>query len=615
MNVLSPSRLSGPDNSVNCPMLVYDCEATDGISVLPRQPSFRQLTLSLTLSLPRPRASNPLGIAMPPRLSRLYLLNAVFAGVALVFLLHPRSADFSRDFLRLSSPPITPAVCPSPHLLERDIIAHDRQSCQALDSVLPDFDAELCRDLEAPSAFTFRVWRRDEAACAAAEDGSEPSEDPSLSEWIRRNRGPDSFILTTDGAERIDTQWSTYEGNCSYRFDVELHNVGDIYVRSWLAYERYEGFDEANATSSLPWPELQLRPLLAHALFLPANSLCQSYIPSPLNASHHLALPGARFPVDDDAMLPACSAIHPVRGSYLPHHPLDLLDSPIQWAAPGGRRIGERYRFVPARCKWRHSGMRFANVEECTETRRHVMSIGDSHGRQLQDGLIHRLSGQPGVALESGKADFKNGTVGNVDFFFRWSPFGHLFKEMLESDVCSYMREHEVDVLIVSVGYHIAVGHPTAVFLERTHDILDAVDICFPAPNPPLDERQAGAHGIPHAHTHGRPSTYTGPRTRIMLTPAAPGPLTTDRVRRDNRHTTHNRLRYWSELMIPLALARGWSVIDQFALTAPLAWETLVSDGIHFMMTDAHEALVDEALGKMGICAERDLPSSSEDLL
>ncbi|KAL1746919.1 hypothetical protein HDZ31DRAFT_33166 [Schizophyllum fasciatum] len=539
-----------------------------------------------------------------PRPSRLFLLSAVLlATVVLVFLLHPRSGDVSRDLLNswLTSPP--PALCPSPHVLERDAIEHERQLCHSLPAILEEFQAELCYEPALPSAFTFRIRRGDSSTCEIAEASTDPSEEPSLSDWIRQNRGPDSFILTTDGAERIDTQWSTYEGNCSYRFDVQLHNAGDVYIRSWLAYERYEGFSEANATGSLPWPELKLRPLLAHAVYLPAHSLCRSYIPSPLNASHHLALPGTTNVLDDDSALPACEGQDPVRGSYIPHHPLDLLDSPIQWPAPGGRRIGERYRFVPAGCKWKHSGMRFSNVTACTEKRRHIYSIGDSHGRQLQDGLIHRLSAMPGVALESGKADFKNGTVGNVDFFFRWAPFGHLFAsaDLLESEVCAYMRKYEVDVLIVSVGYHLAVGHPTAVFLERTRVIMDAVDRCF---EPTLAERDPNRHDMPHAHAHQNFNPYAGPRVRIMLTPAAPGPLTSDRVRRDNRHTTHNRLRYWADAMVPLARWRGWSVIDQFALTAPLAWETLVSDGIHFLMTDAHEALVDEALGKMGICPD-----------
>ena len=156
----------------------------------------------------------------------------------------------------------------------------------------------------------------------------------------------------------------------------------------------------------MPWPELQLHPLLAHAILLPAHSLCRNYIPSPLNASHHLAIPGSEHPIDDESALPACSGQDPTRGTYIPHHPLDLLDSPIQWPAPGGRRIGERYRFVPAGCKWKHAGMRFANIEACTEKRHHVLSIGDSHGRQLQDGLIHRLSGLPSVALESVRIAF-----------------------------------------------------------------------------------------------------------------------------------------------------------------------------------------------------------------
>ena len=63
--------------------------------------------------------------------------------------------------------------------------------------------------------------------------------------------------------------------------------------------------------------------------------------------------------------------------------------------------------------------------------------------------------------------------------------------------------------------------------------------------------------------------------------------------------STNARLAYWTALAAPLAKSRGWALLDQFALTAPLAWETLVSDGIHFMMTDAHEALVDEEVSEL----------------
>jgi hypothetical protein len=92
-------------------------------------------------------------------------------------------------------------------------------------------------------------------------------------------------MLRTDGAERIGSELSIHESNCSYRFDVQLKNPGQLCVEAWLTYEvripnvkysialnrkmlivfqNYVGYSETNSS----WPEMKLKPLLANPIEL-----------------------------------------------------------------------------------------------------------------------------------------------------------------------------------------------------------------------------------------------------------------------------------------------------------------------------------------------------------
>jgi hypothetical protein len=61
-------------------------------------------------------------------------------------------------------------------------------------------------------------------------------------------------------------------------------------------------------------------------------------------------------------------------------------------------------------------------------------------------------------------------------------------------------------------------------------------------------------------------------------------------------------LGFWRDLAVPLAQDYGWRVVDQFALTEPHIWETLHLDAAHFLATDALDPILDEIIGKSGIC-------------
>lgn len=80
------------------------------------------------------------------------------------------------------------------------------------------------------NAFTLLITRTNPDACLAAKAFSDPSLDATLSEWVREQRGPDGFMVMTDGAERIVSEWSTYNGAQSavvaYTMDKILTFVG-----------------------------------------------------------------------------------------------------------------------------------------------------------------------------------------------------------------------------------------------------------------------------------------------------------------------------------------------------------------------------------------------------
>ncbi|KAL1689736.1 hypothetical protein GGG16DRAFT_57138 [Schizophyllum commune] len=480
--------------------------------------------------------------------------------------------------------------CPVPRSSKTRAIDHGKQTCVPLGSRSEAFAVSLCYERDAYDAFTVRVRRLDQKACARIEERGPQVDDEEVRKLVRTTRGPDTFWLRVEGAERISTQSSAYEGGCSYRFDVPVRNAGDLYVDLWHAYEDYQGFIETDDMRSLPWPPLLQHPLLMQTLRIPwGSSDCRPYTVPPIFDSHRAEVPAPLAPADhtlDD--LPACTGLDPIRGAYYPAHPLDVLWPEWNYPQPHGRPVGGRYRFMPHDCEWRHAGMRAASAHRCTRRKSSVYVLGDSHGRLMYDGMVFRLNGTRGVMHASPKIEFKTAKVGQIDFAFQWDPRGELM--VTEPDqICATLVERRVDVFIASIAFHLAIDQPTHVFLTRLEQLFDAVDRC----------KRPASHG--HRKSH---PAYAGPRARVLLTPAAMAPRQDPPAANSRQKSTNARLAYWTALAAPLAKSRGWALLDQFALTEPMAWEPMFTDRLHYLLTDAHEAIVDEAVGRTGLCPE-----------
>ncbi|TRM56120.1 hypothetical protein BD626DRAFT_520889 [Schizophyllum amplum] len=417
-----------------------------------------------------------------------------------------------------------PELAPAKALIDAVPPVHQidraRQLCTPLKSALPAFAVSLCYERDAYDAFTVRARRVDQKECARLEAKGPQVEDEQMREWVRKERGPDTLWLRVDGAERISTQWSTYEGGCAYRFDVHVRNAGDLYVDLWHAYEDYQGFVEGQDMRTLPWPPLLQRRLLEQPIRLPwAASDCRPYTVPPIFESHLTEVPAPLTPADQALEdLPPCTGDDPIHGSYYPANSLDVLWPEWNYPQPHGRPVGGRYRFMPHDCEWRHAGMRASTAHRCTRRRESVYMLGDSHGRIIYDGM-HKL-------------EFKSAKVGQVEFAFQ------------------------------CIAFHLALDEPTHVFLDRLEAVFDA-------------------HGA-----------YSGPRTRVLVTPAAVAPRQDGDAAASKQKSTNARHAYWAALAVP------------FALTEPMAWEPMFTDRLHYLLTDAHEAIVDEAVGRTGLCPD-----------
>jgi hypothetical protein len=158
------------------------------------------------------------------------LLNSYPHFSAANYLAHsPYIADYLFDASKVQ--------CPTTLTREIPPIDHARQRCTPMPSADPAFALSLCHDSARCNEFTLRISRTDSTSCRALEDGPRQlSLDADLDARIRRELGPDAFEIRTDGAERWGSAEAVYEGDCSWRFDVQLRAAGLVWLEAWHSY-------------------------------------------------------------------------------------------------------------------------------------------------------------------------------------------------------------------------------------------------------------------------------------------------------------------------------------------------------------------------------------------
>jgi len=91
-------------------------------------------------------------------------------------------------------------------------------------------------------------------------------------------------------------------------------------------------------------------------------------------------------------------------------------------------------------------------------------------------------------------------------------------------------------------------------------------------------------------------------RKLILLFSPAVIPRWDEFVVESKDHGTNVRMQYWRDKSQKLAKELGWMFVDQYELTLPHSLEPRFTDMAHYMANDAVNPVVDEVLGKTGLC-------------
>lgn len=129
--------------------------------------------------------------------------------------------------------------CPDasrPQAPVNQVIADRSGTCISALSADPSFLIEICPVGTTCNSFSVLVQRTNTAECDRLQSLKIPASDSSKEQWLRQEKGPDSFLLRTNGAQRWVSELSVYEGQCRSRFDVTLANGGPIWLELFWLY-------------------------------------------------------------------------------------------------------------------------------------------------------------------------------------------------------------------------------------------------------------------------------------------------------------------------------------------------------------------------------------------
>lgn len=210
---------------------------------------------------------------------------------------------------------------------------------------------------------------------------------------------------------------------------------------------------------------------------------------------------------------------------------------------------------------------------------------GDSHGRILYDAIRHRLEGNTDTLfydIRENKFDSQSITIDQLNLTYVWDSKGQEFLDW-SNDPCGGPVE-DSDVLVVSIAAHYAVESTTAYFMSQLNRILTGFSACPYHPSS-LDQN------VPNPQ-----------RKLIFLFAPAVVPRWDEWPAQFNDHRTNIRMQYWRDLSRKLAKEMGWMFVDQYELTLPHNFEPRHNDMAHYLATDAIDPIIDEVLGKSGLC-------------
>jgi hypothetical protein len=129
--------------------------------------------------------------------------------------------------------------CPhilTPHGTVDQAIEQRSRACFPISSADARFRIEICPVVATCNSFSVIIQRTDSDECERLQQIEPPVSSPESKQWLRERKGPDSYFLRTNGAQRWVSELSVYEGECRSRFDVTLTNGGPVWLELFWLY-------------------------------------------------------------------------------------------------------------------------------------------------------------------------------------------------------------------------------------------------------------------------------------------------------------------------------------------------------------------------------------------
>ncbi|KAI8836089.1 hypothetical protein BJ741DRAFT_198564 [Chytriomyces cf. hyalinus JEL632] len=458
-------------------------------------------------------------------------------------------------------------------------------NCRVISPQVYGFEIKLCQSMRECGQGYFLLKRLNKAQCTKALARS-ISWDYEFEAWMKKEIGPDAFVITFSGPQRAAPSDWRHLGNCNYKHPFRLTNTGNYTVSIIHSHDNFEAIQEKERA--------YLRPVNNHLLAEWPMDVCSGHC-EPFTSD---AIEAMSLPVCNRFLATQGVYLRSVEGHMLEHEKYKLENYNIP------------YYWHPLACKYDQL-FELGSNNKCHANNRSIKFFGDSQVRVSWDVTDRRLAGMrdslkysvhEGKYVPTAPSRFKRRTM--IDFagrdgFLRWFTSEYILNQEyrgIEDE--SYPETNKIDrklkgydsVLFnvgmwpmsgIQVGGHFTAGRFKTMLAWAAENMME------------VNHRRASMKATPLIFVwHGLPSyplmKAVNEKTIIIKDWRSP-----------------YRLKIWSDiaehvLSSTLQLSSSVRIINTFELTHPFLHDA--PDAAHFYKTPAVEAETDEILHKLNIC-------------
>ncbi|TPX78526.1 hypothetical protein CcCBS67573_g00230 [Chytriomyces confervae] len=488
------------------------------------------------------------------------------------------------------------------------------RNCRVVAAKVGGFEIKLCESMRECGQGYFLIKRLDKAHCDKAMARS-ISWDYEFDAWMKKEIGPDAFVITFSGPQRAAPSDWRHLGNCVYKHPYRLTNTGNYTVSIVHANDNFEAIQEKDRT----WLRSVNNNLLTDWNLDVCSIHCKTFTSDMIG----------------QMALPVCGRWHPTQGVYL-HSVEEHMLTQERYRVENYQIPYFWYSYPishPLACKYDQL-FELGSNNDCHAKNHSIKFLGDSQVRVSWDVTDRRLAGTRDPLLNN----VHEGSRQN--YYFEDGALNRYWEEDKEKPVSPEPSKHRTMIDFAGRDGHLTwftteyagnpefwrLGDATVQFPETNNvdrRLREFNSVLFNVGMWPMSGIRDGGH-------------FTANRYKAMLTWAAenmmeanrrrasmnvepltfvwhgissfpvtkPQEITYDsKLRKDWRNPY--RLKIWSDLAEQVLtstpqLETSIRRINTFELTHPFIHDT--PDGGHFFRTPAVEAETDEILHKLNIC-------------